>query len=126
MSVPGFSGSLTDVAVLVWVLILAPILPLLITLAIIVVGVVPGLGWRAPTAMFSILITLEIDVLFLAALIFPSDKLLDQTLKLSGLIVAGAEIQARNTLGAFVAFVVAWTVPALADETVCGIRLGLW
>lgn len=125
MLLRGSQGLLTDVAMLVRMLVLTPILPVLVALAFVVLGVIPWLGWSVPTAMFTILITVEIEVLFLAALVLPTDKLLNQTFDLAGLVVPGSEIQARNALGAFVALVVAWTVPALADEAVCGIRLRL-
>lgn len=110
---------------LVWMLILTPVLPVVITLAFVLVGVVPLLIWSAPTVMFTILIADEIEVLFFAAMVLPTDKLLNQTFELSRLVIPSSEIQARNALGTFVAFVVAWTVPALVDEAVCGIRLRL-
>lgn len=110
---------------LVWMLILTPVLPVVITLALVVVGVVPMLGRRVPTAMFTILLADEIDVFFLAALLLPTDKLLNQTFELARLVVPGSEIQARNALDTLVSFVIAWAVPALVNEAVCGIRLRL-
>ena len=62
---------------LVRVLVLAPFLPLLIALALIMFRIVPRLLRSVPTAMFTILVTVEIDVIFLATLVLPSDKLLD-------------------------------------------------
>lgn len=62
---------------LVRMLVLTPILPVLIAVAIVVRGVIPWLGWSVPTAMFTILIAFEIKVLFLAALVLPTHKLLN-------------------------------------------------
>ena len=100
---------------LIRMLIVAPILPILIALPIIMLRIGPRLGRCVPPAMFPVLVAVKIDIILLAALVFPSDEFFDEALDLPGLVVAGTEIQAGDALGAFVAFVPAGTVPALVD-----------
>ena len=111
---------------LVWMLIVAPVIPVLIALAFVVLGVGPRLGGCIPTAMFSVLVAVEIEILLLTALILPPNQLLNQTLNLAGFVVAGAKIQSRDALSAFVAIVPARAVPAFVNKAICGsIGLGL-
>ena len=113
-------------AMLVRMLILAPIFPVRIALAIVVLGVIPRLGRLSPTAMFAVFITVQIDIVLLAALVLPSDQLFDQALNLARLVVAGSQIEACDALGALITLIPARAVPAFVDKTVCRVGLRLW
>ena len=110
---------------LVGMLIVTPILPALVALAVIVLRVVPRLSRCVPTTVLPVLVAVKVEIIFITALVLPSDQFLDQTLYLPGFVVASPEIQARNTLRTFVAVVPAGAVPAFADGTVCR-SVGLW
>ena len=110
---------------LVRMLVLAPILPALVTLALVVLGIIPRLRRFAPATMFTIFVAVEIEILLFATLLLPSNKFLDQALDLSGLVIASTEVEASNALGALVAFIPAGAVPALIDKAVGSIRLRL-
>lgn len=73
-------------------LILAPFLPVLIALPIIVLGIIPRFGRGVSATMFAVFIAVEIEIFFLAALLCLFYKFFDQALDLSRLVVAGTEV----------------------------------